>query len=496
MQQKKSDAAVAVLSKAIQLDPGSIQVRTNLANAFLYTKQFLEAFDQSTELLKRAPDNAAFLKIRGTAALELGDWDALHTALDQIEKALGINDWSAGVRFNGFANAGRTDDAVAFGEANADTFPSVVTPFAGLLVELGRFDEAHALLRKAVENNPDDALAYFHYGKSQRWTPEDPVLEKLQSAAARFEKTDRLEGSSAFFALAKANMDLKRYEAVFPALHKANALQGRGWRYDLEAQEAQAQHIRDTWTADSIASLAGAGVEDVAPIYIVGMPRSGSTLTEHVIEAHPEVTSTGEGSHTGPFFPARMPAEPGVVAEAAKAASEEIRRLAGSPGRLLDKYLYNYQRLGSLAAAFPNAKFIQTRRDPRAIALSIYSNPLSVEQHAYSANLKDLAHFYVQYHRLMDYWKEVLGDRVIVSDYQTLVEDPEPNIRALIAQLELPWDDACLKPEAVQKRVRTLSVVQVRSGIHSGSVERWRHYEKELEPFTEIVSDVWDFEGK
>ena len=95
----------------------------------------------------------------------------------------------------------------------------------------------------------------------------------------------------------------------------------------------------------------------------------------------------------------------------------------------------------------------------------------------------------------MEHWKSTLGDRIIVSDYQTLVEDPEPSIRDLIERLGLPWDDACLKPEAVQKRVRTLSVAQVRSGIHSGSVELWRHYEAELAPFTEIVSEVCDLDG-
>ncbi len=495
MQQKKTVAAVAVLRDAIEADPRAAQVRTNLANAYLNNQQFQEAFDQSTELLKLAPDHAPFLKIRATAAVEFGDWDTVHDALDKIERATSVDGWSVGVRFKALSNSDRADEAVAFGETKATAFPTIMTPLANLLAELGRFEESREWLRKALQHNPDDAIAYFHYGKSQRWDAEDPMLDALQAATERFAQNDQYDAAAAFFAMAKANMDLKRYDAVFPMLNKGNEFQGREWRYDLDKQAEQAREIRKNWTAQSIAELSSSGDKSVHPIFIVGMPRSGSTLTEHVIEAHPEVTSVGEGSQTGPFFPARMPAEHAEIAKSTEAASEVIRKLAGPKGRLLDKYLFNYQRLGSLAAAFPNARFIQTRRDPRAIALSIYSNPLSVEQHAYSTNLRDLAQFYVQYHRLMDYWKDVLGDRVIVSNYQTLVEDPEPNIRDLIARLDLPWNDACLKPEAVQKRVRTLSVVQVRSGIHAGSVERWRHYEAELQPFTDIVSKVWDFDA-
>lgn len=494
MRSKQLDAAIDVLREAIRLEPGSIQARANLANAYLNAKQFQQAFDQSTELLKLAPDNLEFLKIRATAAVETGDWPTVHAVLDRIEAVSGPSDWSVPTRFKALADSGRTEEAVAYGEANARRHPTVFTPLGELMIELGRFDEARNWLRMAVRHNPDDTEAYFQYGRSKRWSEDDPMLEQLKASADRFARTNRDGGGYAFFALAKAYMDLARHDAVFPALRKANEFQGRGWRFDFEAQARQAQHIRDTWTADSITALSGVGVEDVSPIFIIGMPRSGSTLTEHVIEAHPEVTSIGEGSFTAPFFPTRMAADREILAEASQAASKEVRKLAGPGRRLLDKYLYNYQRIGSLAAAFPNARFVQTRRDPRSIALSIYSNPLGVQLHPYSTELRDIGRFYVQYHLLMEYWKSILGDRIIVSDYQTLVEDPEPNIRALIARLGLPWDDACLKPEAVQKRVRTLSVVQVRSGIHSGAVERWRHYEAELAPFTEIVSSVWDFD--
>ncbi len=495
MKQKKNDEAISVLSKAVATDPGALQARVNLANAFLNTEQYKQAFDHSSELLDAAPDHLEFLKIRATAAMGIGDWSSVFDAVDKVELVDGVSSWSVNTRFEGLAQSGQTDAALAHGERIAEQHPAVRTRLAELLVEVGRFDDARTWLRKALQHDPDDATAYFHYGQTKRWSVDDPVLLDLKAATDRFARTSDPKGASAFFALAKANMDLERHSAVFPALHKANALQATGWRFDLVAQRDQAHHVRTTWTTAATRSLAGAGIDDVSPIFIVGMPRSGSTLTEHVIEAHPLVTSVGEGSKVARFFPTRMPATPETITEAARAAAKELRKLAGPEGRLLDKYLYNYQRLGSLAAAFPNARFIVTRRDPRAIALSIYSNPLSIDQHPYSANLTDLAQFYVEFHKLMEHWQAVLGNRIVISDYQALVEDPEPNIRSLIDRLGLPWDDACLKPEAVQKRVRTLSVVQVRSGIHTASVERWRHYETDLAPFTDIVSKVWDFGG-
>jgi hypothetical protein len=154
---------------------------------------------------------------------------------------------------------------------------------------------------------------------------------------------------------------------------------------------------------------------------------------------------------------------------------------------LLDKFLNNFLRVGSLAAAFPRAKFVQTLRDPRAIALSIFTNRMKVDGHPYSTDLVDIAEFYKLYHGYMSHWKSVLGERIIVANYQLLVEDPERQIRDLIGRLDLEWNDACLRPEAVQKRVKTLSVTQVRSGIHTGSVERWKRHEADLEPFSQVL---------
>ncbi len=488
MRQRQFEAAIDVLRQAVGFEPGSVEARTNLANAYLDARWHQNALDEATEVLKLAPNDGDALRILAMAAVAVRDFDAALATFDRIEELEGISDWSLIYRFEALAEADLTEEAVAFAKAHINAAPTLITPMARLMAQLGDVEAGQDWLRRAVEATPDDTAAYFHYGMGQRWIDDDPMLGKLAATLERAGTSDVPRAELAYYAQAKACGDLKRPDEIFPALVKANEIHGAGLTYDFERQETLRKTVEAAWNAEALSDLRGVGVESVAPIFIVGMPRSGSTLIEHVIAAHPEVSSIGEDSFTFPFFPLSLQPERNTVSENARNGAKEVRRLAGPNGILLDKYLNNFQRLGILAAAFPKAKFVQTRRDPRAIALSIYSNPMKVLGHPYSTRLEDIARFYLHYLAFMDHWRSVLGDRIIVSDYQQLVEDPEPQIREMIERLDLPWDDACLKPEAVQKRVKTLSVTQVRSGIHAKSVERWKQHEKHLGPFTDILT--------
>ena len=481
-------AAIDVLKKAIIFDPNSVEARTNLANAYLADKAFAEAADEAKELLKLAKNDPDGLNILSISYVRLLKFTEALSVIDQLEQVAERNEPTVIRRFEALSGAGMVEDALSFAQSQLDTCPKLLPRYGQLLVQLGRLDEAKSWLRKAISVDSNDFMAYYQYGSCARWSADDPMLPILKAAAERTED-DAENAKMVFYALAKAQLDVGQDSEGFAALHQANKLHGRDSVFDYDGIEARRVSIQSKWTPEVFDKLRGAGVENVAPIFIVGTPRSGSTLLEHIVAAHPYVSSIGEDSFAHPFFPLDMESERNVLVEASKSAAKEIRRLSGPEGILLDKYLGNFLRIGSLAAAFPNAKFIQTKRDPRAIALSIYSNPLRVHGHPYSNDLEDIARFYMHYQAFMAHWHNVLGDRIIVSDYQQLVEDPEPQIRSLIERLGLPWDDACLSPESVQKRVKTLSVVQVRSAIHSGSVERWKKHEADLEPFTKILRE-------
>jgi hypothetical protein len=241
------------------------------------------------------------------------------------------------------------------------------------------------------------------------------------------------------------------------------------------------------WTREAMESLKSVADTSVAPIFIVGMPRSGSTMTEQILAAHPDIHALGEDSPVGRYFPMNIPADRNTLLTATRSGARAMREAAGGAPRITDKLLSNFRIIGPLATAYPKAKFVHTRRDPRSIALSIYQNIFNTSGHPYSTRLDWLAEYYVAYHRLMDYWRSVLPDRIYDTDYETMVADPEPRIRELVAWLGLPWDDACLSPEEVQRQVRTLSVAQVRAPINERSVKRWAVYEEQLKPFSDIL---------
>ena len=148
----------------------------------------------------------------------------------------------------------------------------------------------------------------------------------------------------------------------------------------------------------------------------------------------------------------------------------------GRTARYLDKYLFNFERLGMLSVAYPNAIFLKMRRDPRSIALSIYSNAMMVDAHPYSTRLEDIAAYFLHFERVMAHWHGFLSDRIVEVNYEELVNRPEEKVRELLRQVGLSWNDACLSPEEVAGRVKTLSMSQVRSGISNKPVEKWRRF--------------------
>lgn len=485
IRQNRPDPAIAVLKRATELDPAAPGPQKNLALACLENRSFLAAAAHAETLLSIVSDEPDGLTILATASRELRRFDTALAAIDRLENVKGETEASLRLRFDTLADAGRIEEARTIAGAHRATSRTLRAEHARLTAQLGDVEAARAEMAAMIGEDPGDRDAWYRYGLYTDWRADDPLLPGLREAAERT-KPDDHAADAVHYARAKAEFDLGNDDAGFTALETANALRGRGLTYDVDAEEARRANLEARWTKETLAALDGAGEPGIAPIFIVGAPRSGSTLVEHVIAAHPAVTSIGEDTFAGQFFPLDIASDRTSIRDAADAAARVFREVAGPEGRLLDKYLHNFWRLGPLAAAFPEARFVHTRRDPRAVAFSIFANRMD-RGHAYANDLSHIAEFHLVLHRLMAHWDTILGDRLIPVDYEALVADPEPGIRALIRALGLPWDDACLRPEAVRKRVKTLSVAQVRSGIHNRSVARWQRVERHLRPFTDIL---------
>lgn len=483
--QKRTGEAIRLLRQAVADDPASAEARTNLANAYLSGGRFADAASEAAKLLQAIPEDTEALKIRVTALMKIGRHAEALKPLQVLHAAVPEDPETEVHIMKALEMLGREREALDFAQRHMDRSADMRRRYGMLLSQLGRLDEARAALREAIERSPEDADAYMNYGALARWTPDDPMLPALEAFVSRTGVGAR--NWAAYYALAKARQDLGDDVESFRLLDEANRGQSAISTFDADATRKSFERIAATWTAEVIGALAGSGIETVAPIFVIGMPRSGSTLTEQILAAHPKIVGIGEDSLAAPHFPTEMSNEREALSESARGAAEEMRRAASGGTRIVDKYLNNFMRVGALAAAFPRAVFVHTRRDPRPVALSIYSNAMKVKGHPYSTDLKNIAEYYVMYDQLMQHWKTILQDRIVTVDYETLVVDPEPEIRRLVASVGLEWDNACLKPESVAKRVKTLSLAQVRSGIGTEAMARWKRFEADLEPFSRVL---------
>ncbi|MEM7752417.1 MAG: sulfotransferase [Pseudomonadota bacterium] len=488
--QDNYDAAIQVLKRAAVETPGSIEVRTNLASAYLEAKEYDHAAEAAEAARRLSPNDQDVLQILCKALNKLGRHDE---SLDQLKRLTDLQPIPLPVleeTLIALEGTGRDTEALEFAEKHAGVSPDFARRHGSLLAQLGRIDEAAEVLRAIILRHPKDANAFLSYCSLRKCKRDDPVLEHLERFVQSEDNT-RQKGLG-YFALAKAQMDLNDDARVMETLLAANTTQAASTKhsFDAEISRQEVAELIANWDAQALTSLQGAGAQTVQPVFIIGMPRSGSTLLDQVLCAHPRLTGVGEDSVVAPEIPISIEPTHDAIRQAGQDGANALRRVSGSGMQVVDKFLYNFLRVGALASAFPRARFLQTVRDPRAIAFSIYSNSMKVDGHSYSTRLEDIAEFFLAYERLMDHWHAVLGPRIREVRYEDMVSNPEGEVRRLLEWLELPWDDACLTPQAVARRVKTLSSTQVRGDITTKSVDKWRRFEDGMAPFIQVLKEA------
>ena len=340
---------------------------------------------------------------------------------------------------------------------------------------------------------------------------DDDQIELLESAIEQVLQSnpDSLEGTSGFHsALGTIYEKRKEYEKAFYHIAKSN--EARIGELDRDKKLAPFANLREGFTAEFMRQKRGVGLETDQPIFIVGMPRSGTTLTESILAGHPDIMDNGELSHFTshlnsfgletkvdplakdllPTFAKTLHAQPDSYFKSV--ATSYIKRFGYDKHpdkRQVDKLPHNFEAVGLIALAFPNAKIIHCRRHPLDGALSCYKTMLS-EFHSYSADLSFLGLYYRQYWELMQYWRDLLPGKMYEVYYEDTVANTEYVAREMIDYLGLEWDPACLDHTASKKTVSTASIWQVRQPIYSSSVARWKHYEKQLQPMIQTMGSI------
>lgn len=537
---RQLDQAEVAYRRSLAMAPNTIEALNNLGNVLKDLGRLDEAAAHIRMAISIRPDMAPLHDNLGNV---LADQGRLEDAIASYRRALQLNPKLPGAHNNsGIALQGlkRFEEAAASYRRALEIRPDYAeahSNLGNLLFDLGRFEDALASYRRALQLNPLYAEAHsnlgsllMHMGQIREgeqhlteaialsggsarslatalsylsYKKEDPRFQQLEAAYARREILRVPDRIKLDFAVGRALESIGDYERSFAAYEEGNRLHHDRHPFDADAAEAYVERTCRTFTRELFArfsALAGnlpAAPFEPVPIFVVGMPRSGTTLIEQTLASHPAIFGAGELGLLGEL--ARR-AEGLSLEEPDSAATcqtlrefgqeylERARALAAGKAYISDKMPENYQYLWLIRLMLPEAKIIHALRDPLDTCFSCFALPFS-SGHEYSYDLGQLGHQYLRYRRLMQHWRTVLPAHSIYDlRYENHVAEPEREARRLLDHLGIAWDPACLRFYDTERAVATSSVAQVRRPMYTSSIARWKHFERYLQPLLQIIN--------
>lgn len=465
-----------------------------------------EAVARYQRVLAHKPDHADAHNNLGVALAGLGRMDQ---AVAHCERALGLRPDYAAAHNNlatVLASLGRMDGAlthykraIALQPDHADAHNNL----GNIYKTLGRFEAATAHYQRAVASQPAYAEAHFNLAEIKTFRADDRQLATLQTLAAG---SSLPAGKMPFihFALAKAYEDCGDFHRSFAHLRTGNHLKRTQVPYDEAANLQLFERIAAVFDAKCLNRFEGQGDPSSAPIFVLGMPRSGSTLVEQILASHPKIHAAGEGNSlewaagvvlgtaTPPIrYPECVPhLDESALRRMGQAYLERLPVARAGAVRIVDKTLSNFLHMGLIRLILPNARIIHTVRDPLDTCISCYSKLFAAGQ-PFTYDLAELGRYYRSYSSLMAHWRSVLPPGAFLEvAYEDVVNGLESQARRLIEYCGLAWDHRCLAFHKTARPVTTASAVQVRKPLFRSSLERWRRYEGQIDPLVRELGDL------
>jgi tetratricopeptide (TPR) repeat protein len=487
----------------LRVDPGNVTAIRLLAMVAAKLEQYRDAVVLLNQALALAPDFDAARLDLGHAQIELQKFD---DAVATMQEAIRRDPQSFPARLglaNALARAHRTDEAASAYERAIECRPEAAAGYLGLgnvLRTLGEHDRCVAAYRKGIAAKPGAAEIYWSLSNLKTFRFDDDEVAAMQALLETEELSDA-DTVHLSFALGKAQEDAGDYAAAFAHFDRGNRLRRGIEYYDPVHTEAIGERIRAVFTADFLAAKGGLGYRDLRPIFIVGLPRSGSTLLEQILSSHADVEATHELPEGGRLaryvdrhglgreqYPEALVAAPDTFfPELGAWYDDETKRHRSGAPYFIDKMPNNFANVGLLALALPEAVFIDARRDALDTCCSCYKQ-LFARGQSFTYDLEELGLYYLEYRRMMDHWHAVLPGRVLEIRYEDVVRDLETQLRRLLDHCGLGWDDACLDFHNTKRPVRTASSEQVRQPIYGDSVGIAARYGSALDPLREALA--------
>ena len=535
----RAAAAAACFERAVALQPGYAEALNNLGMLRLNQGRHEAALASIERALAARPDYAGAHNNRGRVLLAL---ERTEEAVACFEQAIALRADLAEAHNNlGTALLGlqRKSEAIACYERALEINPTYGTAWANLgtvwlglrreaeaaacyervfagavpefeaycnaadgLEALGRLDDARRALERALALWPGRPELYGALARSMRFVANDAHVAAMEALVDDVAEHGERHQAALHFALAKAYRDTAQHERAFHHLLTANALKRRTIAYDEAKTLGFLDRVRTAFTSELLARHRGAGVASRVPVFVVGMPRSGTTLIEQILASHRAVFGAGElddfpaavSRLAGPDGrPLALPDDADVLSGTLlrELGTTYLARIQGQvpdAEHITDKLPFNFFYAGLIHLALPEARIVHVRRDPIDTCLSCFSTDFAGGNQPFSYELGELGRYHRAYETVMAHWRDVLPPGVMLDvRYEDVVDDLEAQARRLVAHCGLAWDPACLTFHATARPVQTASATQVRQPIYRSSLERWRPYAPMLTPLLEAL---------
>jgi tetratricopeptide (TPR) repeat protein len=500
-QHGRNSTAIDLISKALNGRPDFAEAHNDLGNAFLAQGRLADAVASYRQALQLKPDYA---RAHYNMGVVLQTQAKREEAVVSYRQALNFKPDYVEAHYNlgiVLKELGRLEDAAASYRQALLFKPDLAEAHNNLGViysETGRMEEAVSSFKKALAINANFVLAYKGLATVEKFTADDDIIKTMERLYAnnKISDTDRKDLG---FSLGKILENLGDYEKSFHYLHEANILKRKSYTYSIKAEGDFFARIKKIFSPDFFASHADSGEQDLSPFFILGMPRSGTSLVEQILASHSAVFGAGElpflsnlarnvcpENKSAQFPECLLELGEHVFKTMGRDYIKKIREYSKAAKHITDKMPHNFLYLGLIKIILPRAKVIHCTRNPMDICFSIYKNDFKGTV-AYAYDLVELGHYYNLYSELMAYWEEALPGFIYTLEYEKMISDQQKQTRELLDFCALPWEEACLDFHKTERSINTVSLTQVRQPIYKESIQRWRNYEKQLEPLRAII---------
>lgn len=491
----RDDIATQMLHKASLLDANRASYHRDLAEVLALSGKPKDAMMVINRALSLNGNDAKSHYIAGLALMAL---NIPEKAVEAYKAAIKLapnygaayNNLGAMLEMSGKADQAKDayTKAILINENHAEAHNNL----AALLIAEGSIKEAETHLNAAISARPNYIEAHHNLSALKKYHGDDAHIPMLKTILKDADRLPLENKARLYFTLAKVYSDLDDHDLAFDYYKLGNDTKRASIDYQEERSIKISEDIISTFDNNGSEAL---GNQDPTPIFIVGMPRSGSTLLEQILSGHSDIFAAGELLTLGNLIKEKLDHFPAGLEnlsdQALKAIGDEylaqIKELNPGAARIVDKMPGNYQYAGLIARILPNAHIINARRDPMDCCFSIYTR-LFLETLHYTYDLAELGRYYKRYQTLMDHWHHVLPDGIMIDvAYEDVVENVEEEARKLIKFIGLDWQDECLNFHKNKAPIKTASAAQVRKPIYKTSIEKWRPYEKHLEKLMEAL---------